>query len=88
MLAALQDKYNDEPFVDILPMGGVPQTQHVRGSNLCRIGVTADRQPGRVIILSVLDNLMKGASGQALQCANIMLGEEETAGLTLSPLFP
>lgn len=88
VLATLQEKYADEPFVDVLPMGGIPQTQHVKASNLCRIGVTADRQPGRVIILSVLDNLMKGASGQALQCANIMLGEDETAGLTMSPVFP
>ena len=51
-----------------------PQTRHVRGSNLNLIGVTADRQPGRTIIVSVLDNLVKGASGQAVQCANIVLG--------------
>ncbi|WP_172330805.1 N-acetyl-gamma-glutamyl-phosphate reductase [Mangrovicoccus sp. HB161399] len=88
VLETLQKQYSSEPFVDILPLGGVPQTQHVKGSNICRIGVHADRRPGRVIILSVLDNLMKGASGQALQCANIMLGEKETAGLELAPVFP
>ncbi|MBE3637671.1 N-acetyl-gamma-glutamyl-phosphate reductase [Mangrovicoccus algicola] len=86
--AVLEKQYAGEPFVDILPMGAIPQTQHVKGSNLCRIAVHADRRPGRVIILSVLDNLMKGASGQALQCANIMLGEAETAGLNLAPVFP
>ena len=85
---ALVAKYADEPFVQVLPMGAIPATQHVKGSNLCRIAVHADRRPGRVIILSVLDNLVKGASGQAVQCANIMLGEPETAGLTLSPVFP
>lgn len=81
-------RYANEPFVDILPMGKVPEVQHVRGSNLCRIGVVADRMPGRVIVLSVLDNLMKGASGQAVQNANLMLGLDETAGLRLSPIFP
>lgn len=86
--AVLAERFAGEAFVQVLDAGLVPQTQHVRGSNLNRIAVFADRRPGRVIILSVLDNLMKGASGQALQCANIMLGEAETAGLTLSPLFP
>jgi N-acetyl-gamma-glutamyl-phosphate reductase len=62
--------------------------QHVRGSNLCRIGAIKDRGTDRVIILSVLDNLMKGASGQAVQNANLMLGLDETSGLTLAPLFP
>ncbi|MGV6840263.1 MAG: N-acetyl-gamma-glutamyl-phosphate reductase [Planktomarina sp.] len=86
--AAISHAYTDEPFVHVLPMGQVPQVQHVKGSNLCRIGVFADRAPGRVIILSVLDNLMKGASGQALQNANIMLGLPETQGLNLAPIFP
>jgi len=84
----LMAQYAGEPFVQVLPMKSVPQTQHVKGSNLNRISVFPDRRPGRAIVLSVLDNLMKGASGQALQCANIMLGEPETAGLTLSPVFP
>jgi len=84
----LSARFAPEPFVDVLPMGEIPQTQHVRGSNMCRIGVFADRVSGRVIVLSVLDNLMKGASGQAIQNANLMLGEEETAGLMLAPCFP
>lgn len=89
---AVQDtlaaRYADEPFAQVLPMGTVPQTQHVRGSNICRMAVVADRVPGRVIILSVLDNLMKGASGQALQNANLMLDLPETLGLSGGPMFP
>ncbi len=85
---ALTAQFANEPFIDVLPLGQVPQVQHVRGSNRCRIGVMADRMADRVIILSVLDNLMKGASGQAVQNANLMLGLEETAGLMLAPLFP
>ena len=54
----------------------------------CRIGVTPDRQPGRTIIVSVLDNLVKGASGQAIQCANIALGLPEVMGLEAAPMFP
>jgi len=80
--------YANEPFVDVLSLGEVPQVQHVRGSNRCRIGVVKDRGTDRVIILSVLDNLMKGASGQALQNANLMLGLPETEGLLMAPIFP
>ncbi len=86
--AALASAYAGEPFVQVLPAGQYPATQHVRGSNLCHIGVVPDRVPGRVIVISVLDNLVKGASGQAIQNANIMLGLDETAGLTPAPLFP
>lgn len=86
--AALARKFEAEPFVDVLPLGQTPMVQHVKGSNLCRIGVVADRRAGRVIIVSVLDNLMKGASGQAVQNANLMLGLDETAGLALAPVFP
>ncbi|QIE54923.1 N-acetyl-gamma-glutamyl-phosphate reductase [Pikeienuella piscinae] len=86
---ALARRYADEPFVDVLPLGApAPETRHVRGSNLARIGVTADRQKGRTIIVSALDNLVKGASGQAIQCANIALGLPETMGLEAAPLFP
>ncbi|MGB1214907.1 MAG: N-acetyl-gamma-glutamyl-phosphate reductase [Pikeienuella sp.] len=84
----LADRYASEPFIDVLPMGKAPETRHVRGSNLCRIGVTPDRQPGRTIIVSALDNLVKGASGQAIQCANIALGLPEVMGLEAAPLFP
>jgi N-acetyl-gamma-glutamyl-phosphate reductase len=85
----LATRYADEPFVHVLPFGAAaPETRHVRGSNLNRIAVFADRQKGRSIIVSVLDNLVKGASGQAIQCANIALGLPETMGLEASPLFP
>ncbi len=85
---ALLEAYRDEPFVQVLALGETPATRHVRGSNQCHIGVVADRQDGRVILVSVLDNLVKGASGQAVQIANIMLGLDETSGLMLAPVFP
>ncbi|WP_406650063.1 N-acetyl-gamma-glutamyl-phosphate reductase [Aliisedimentitalea scapharcae] len=84
----LASAYAEEPFVQMLPMGEVPSTHHVRGSNYCHIGVTADRIKGRAIVIAALDNLTKGSSGQALQNANLMLGEEETTGLKMAPLFP
>lgn len=84
----LADAYADEPFVVTLPMGELPSTHHVRGSNFVHIGVTADRISGRAIVIATLDNLTKGSSGQALQNANLMLGEDETAGLMLAPMFP
>ncbi|MEK0163645.1 MULTISPECIES: N-acetyl-gamma-glutamyl-phosphate reductase [unclassified Phaeobacter] len=80
--------YADEPFIELLPFGEAPSTRHVRGSNFCHIGVAADRIEGRAIIVAALDNLTKGSSGQALQNANLMLGEEETTGLMMAPLFP
>ncbi|MEL6283419.1 MAG: N-acetyl-gamma-glutamyl-phosphate reductase [Pseudomonadota bacterium] len=86
--AALQDRYAREPFLEVLPYGDAPATRHVRGSNFCHLGVVADRREGRAIVFSTLDNLVKGASGQALQNANLVLGLEETAGLMQAPLFP
>jgi len=86
--AALAARYANEPFARVVPEGTVPATRHVRGSNLCLMGVFADRMPGRTIVLSVLDNLVKGASGQAVQCMNIVMGLDETAGLRDRPLFP
>ncbi|KIC08411.1 N-acetyl-gamma-glutamyl-phosphate reductase [Leisingera sp. ANG-M1] len=80
--------YADEPFIELLPFGEAPSTHHVRGSNFCHIGVAADRIEGRAIVIAALDNLTKGSSGQALQNANLMLGEEETQGLMMAPLFP
>ncbi|WP_282092738.1 N-acetyl-gamma-glutamyl-phosphate reductase [Epibacterium ulvae] len=80
--------YADETFIELLPFGDAPSTHHVRGSNFCHIGVTSDRIAGRAIVIAALDNLTKGSSGQALQNANLMLGEEETAGLMTAPLFP
>lgn len=86
--ATFEAAYKDEPFVMVLPFGTAPSTHDVRGSNFVHIGVAADRIPGRAIIFAALDNLTKGSSGQALQNANLMLGEEETAGLMMAPLFP
>lgn len=86
--AALAKRYEGEPFVRVLAAGQVPHTRHVRGSNHCLIGVFADRVPGRAILLSVIDNLVKGASGQAIQNMNLMAGFAETAGLEQQPLFP
>ena len=86
--ATLFDAYQDEPFVAVLPIGSAPSTRDVRGSNFCHVGVVADRLPGRAIVISALDNLTKGSSGQALQNANLMLGFDESEGLMMLPLFP
>jgi len=86
--AALNATYAKEPFIKVLPFGAHPSTKHIRASNYCHIGVVGDRIPGRAIIIAALDNLTKGSSGQALQNANLMLGEDETTGLTLAPVFP
>ncbi|MGB6536283.1 MAG: N-acetyl-gamma-glutamyl-phosphate reductase [Xanthobacteraceae bacterium] len=86
--ALLLKAYAHEPFVHVLPFRTLPQTRHVRGSNMTFIGVTADRVAGRAIIVSVLDNLTKGASGQAVQNMNVMLGFPETTGLEQVALFP
>jgi N-acetyl-gamma-glutamyl-phosphate reductase len=84
----LAKAYAKEPFVHVLPFGETPQTRHVRGSNMTFIGVAADRVPGRAIVISALDNLVKGASGQGVQNMNLMLGFPETMGLTQLALFP
>lgn len=86
--AILARQYEKEPFVYVLPFGRMPQSRHVRGSNMTFIGVTNDRQPGRAIIVSTLDNLTKGASGQAVQNMNAMLGFSETTGIDQPPMFP
>jgi N-acetyl-gamma-glutamyl-phosphate reductase len=86
--AMLLKTYAKEPFVHVLPFGVTPQTRHVRGSNMTFIGVAADRIPGRAIIVSTLDNLTKGASGQAVQNMNVMLGFPEAMGLEQVALFP
>jgi N-acetyl-gamma-glutamyl-phosphate reductase len=86
--AILAQTYRDEPFVHVLPFGEMPQTRHVRGSNMTFIGVAADRIPGRAIVGSALDNLVKGASGQAVQNMNLVLGFPEAVGLEQVALFP
>ena len=86
--AALAQRYADEPFVRLVPQGAMPATRHVRGSNFCLLGVFADRLPGRAILVSTLDNLVKGSSGQAVQNLNLMFGLPETLGLEQAPMFP
>ena len=85
---ALSKAYADSPFVRIVEEGVTPATQHVRGSNFCHIGIFTDRIKGRAIVVSAIDNLVKGSAGQALQNFNLMHGFDETAGLTQLPLFP
>jgi N-acetyl-gamma-glutamyl-phosphate reductase len=86
--ATLARRYEGEPFVKVVAKGVSPATRHVRGSNLCMIGVFADRMKGRAMVISVIDNLVKGASGQAIQNFNLMSGIAETAGLEQAPMFP
>jgi len=80
--------YRDEPFVHILPSGQWPNTRNVRGSNACHIGVVADPRTEQVIIVTAIDNLVKGAAGQAIQNMNLMMGFDETLGLEDPGLFP
>ncbi len=86
--ATLAARYAGEAFVHVVPEGVSPATRHVRGSNRVLLGVFADRMPGRAILLSVEDNLVKGASGQAIQNMNLMCGLPETTGLMQEALFP
>ena len=80
--------YGEEPFVDILPQGECPETKSVRSSNICRISFQKQKNSNKIIILSVIDNLVKGAAGQAIQNMNIMMNYDETDGLNLVPLAP
>jgi N-acetyl-gamma-glutamyl-phosphate reductase len=86
--AILLKFYAKEPFVHVLPFGETPQTRHVRGSNMTFIGVAKDRVPGRAIVISALDNLVKGASGQAIQNMNLIMGYPEIMGIDQVALFP
>ncbi len=83
-----EQRYADEPFVDVLPAGSHPETRSVRGSNNCRIAIHRPTGGRRVVVLSVIDNLEKGAAGQAIQNMNIMSGFSETQGLEQVPLIP
>ena len=85
---ALQQQYADEPFVHVLPPGRWPHTAATAGSNACQLQLAVDADAGRVVVVAALDNLGKGAAGQALQCANLALGLPETAGLTASGVAP
>jgi len=90
--AALQtlfeERYANEPFVDVLPAGSHPETRSVKGANTCRIAIHRPQGGDTVVILSVIDNLVKGAAGQAVQNMNILCGLPETAGLTGIALVP
>jgi N-acetyl-gamma-glutamyl-phosphate reductase len=86
--ARLAEAYAGEPFVRVLPEGETPSLQSVRGSNFCDVAAFADERNGTLVLLSALDNLVKGASGQAVQCANLMQGLPETEGLLGSALLP
>lgn len=80
--------YAQEPFVRILPEDTFPATQYVRGSNFCDIGFKIDTRTNRIIVLSTIDNIVKGAAGQAVQNMNLMCGFAETSGLEAAPFFP
>ncbi len=84
----LERSYGEEPFVHVVAEGVSPATRDVRGSNHCLIGLFADRIPGRAIVLTAIDNLVKGASGQALQNMNLMLGFPEETGLRGTAIYP
>ena len=80
--------YRDEPFVRIMPGEDLPNVAYVRGTNFCDIGVVADQRTGRVIVVSAIDNLVKGAAGQAVQNMNLVCGFQEGLGLGIVPTFP
>lgn len=80
--------YEDKPFVVVLPKGQFPQTKSVMGSNYCQIGLAVDERTGKIIVISAIDNLVKGASGQAVQNMNIMMGLPQDTGLKIAGLMP
>jgi N-acetyl-gamma-glutamyl-phosphate reductase len=86
--ALYEGRYRNEPFVDVLPAGSHPETRTVRASNVCRIALHVPQGGDTVVVLSVIDNLVKGAAGQAVQNMNLMLGFEETLGLMQVPVVP
>jgi N-acetyl-gamma-glutamyl-phosphate reductase len=88
LLNAFQDHYRGEPFIRIYPKGKLPNTKDVRGSNFCDIGAVISEPDDRAVVVTAIDNLVKGASGEAVQNMNIMLGFPETMGLDILPLVP
>jgi N-acetyl-gamma-glutamyl-phosphate reductase len=86
--ALYEQRYAAEPFVDVMPPGSHPETRSVRGTNRCRIAVHRPQEGDMVVVLSVIDNLVKGASGQAVQNMNLMFGLQETAGLDGIAVLP
>ncbi|MFC3607792.1 N-acetyl-gamma-glutamyl-phosphate reductase [Stutzerimonas tarimensis] len=86
--AVFEQRYASEPFVDVMPAGSHPETRSVRGANVCRIAVHRPQGGELAVVLSVIDNLVKGASGQAIQNMNILFGLDETLGLNAAALLP
>lgn len=86
--AAFEARFADEPFVDVMPLGSHPETRSVKGSNICRLALHRPADGNMLVVLSVIDNLVKGASGQAVQCMNIMFGLDEHAGIDQPALLP
>ena len=86
--ALFEQRFDDEPFVDVMPFGSHPETRSVRGANQCRMALHRQEQSNIVIVSSVIDNLVKGAAGQAVQNMNIMFGLKETMGLEAPALLP
>src|SRR4030042_6692092 len=88
LLHAIESFYQGQPFIRTYPKGKLPSTKDVRGSNFCGIGVTVSESDDRAVVVTAIDNLVKGASGEAVQNMNIMLGFPETMGLDVLPIFP
>jgi N-acetyl-gamma-glutamyl-phosphate reductase len=86
--ALFERRYADEPFVDVLPAGSMPETRSVRAANICRIAVHRPQGGDTLVVLSVIDNIVKGAAGQAVQNMNIMFGCKESTGLMQIPVLP
>ncbi len=86
--ALFEQRYANEPFVDVMPAGAHPETRSVRGANVCRLAVHRPQGGDTVVVLSVIDNLVKGAAGQAVQNMNIMFGVAEDTGLTAIGMLP
>ncbi|MFN2625434.1 MAG: Asd/ArgC dimerization domain-containing protein, partial [Mycobacteriales bacterium] len=88
LCGAMRDAYDGEPFAHVLADDAWPHTAATLGSNACHLQVVADAHAGRAVVVAAIDNLGKGAAGQAVQCANLMLGLDETAGLTAAGVAP
>jgi N-acetyl-gamma-glutamyl-phosphate reductase len=86
--ALFEKRYATEAFVDVMPPGSHPETRSVRAANVCRIAIHRPQGGDTVVILSVIDNLVKGAAGQAIQNMNLMFGLPESTGLTAPPVLP
>ena len=85
-LSLISEYYEDSPFIRVCREGSYPDTAHVRGSNFCAVGAKVDERTGRLVVVSAIDNLVKGAAGQAVQNMNVMFGLKENEGLNHIPL--